>query len=158
MSPLLLEGLKVNKMFYNMTLETLFASISHLYRAMDIIVSVNNDIVDDVFTDCNLLIKNMSAGWLEVNTCRIYTQHIVDMEELLVPSMGLINDAKCMLESLLVWKLGITPYGKHNIVKCLREAGLDYINPALEELEFWFDQEKKNNELDADSLIACVTF
>jgi hypothetical protein len=155
---LLLEGLKVNKMFYNMTLETLFASISHLYRAMDIIVSVNNDIVDDVFTDCNALIKNMSNGWLEVNTCRVYTQHIVDMEDLLIPSMGLINDAKCMLESLLAWKIGITPYGKHNIVKCLREAGLDYINPALEELEFWFDQEKKNNELDADSLITCVTF
>lgn len=67
--------------------------------------------------------------------------------------MGLINDAKCMLESLVVWKLGMTLYGKFNIIKCLREAALENINPAIEELEYLLDQEVSSNDF-----IQCVKF
>ncbi|MGD8253473.1 MAG: hypothetical protein PVH34_02995 [Syntrophobacterales bacterium] len=34
------------------------------------------------------------------------------MEELNLEAMGLINDAKCMLDSLMVWEKGLTSHGR----------------------------------------------
>lgn len=118
---------------------------------------MNNSIVDDEIIDSMKLTDKLDESWLQVNTCRVYTGHIVDMEEFLIPSMGLINDAKCMFESLIAWRLGMTMYGKYNIVQCLRQAALDYINPAIEELENLLCALRDAGE-DEDCFVQCVSF
>ncbi len=114
--------------------EHLMAAIGHLYKAMDLLTYVNNEIVDQTI-DALDLAEKLSDGWLEVNRCRLYTKDIPYYDELLIPSMGLINDAKLMLESLIEWKLGMTIHAKHNILRCIKEAALECINLSLNELE-----------------------
>lgn len=123
---------------------------------MDLLTDVNNTIVDNEILNFLILSEKLSESWLEVNKCRVFTESIVDYEELLIPSMGLINDAKCMLESLVAWKLGMTLYGKWNILQCIRMAGLEHINPMIGELEFWLDWVDKYG--DTNDLIQCVAF
>jgi hypothetical protein len=119
--------------------DNLMAAIGHLYRAMDLLTYVNNEIVDRSI-DALDLIEKLGDGWREVNRCRLYTQDQLFYEELLVPSMGLINDAKTMLESLIAWKLGMTIHAKHSILTCIKGAALDGINPSLAELESCLDR------------------
>jgi hypothetical protein len=116
----------------------LMAAIAHLYKAMELLTHVNNEIVDQPINAMELT-QELSAGWLEVNKCRLYTEDILFYEELLIPAMGLINDAKVMLESLIHWKLGMTLQAKYNILRSLKEAALEGINPSLAELEFCLD-------------------
>lgn len=130
-------------------ISALMFSIERLYKAMDLIVSVNNEIIENDVLNGLDLIEKLNNCWLEVNKCRIHTEKINFIEELLIPGLGLINDAKCMLESLIVWKLGMTEYGKHNIIKCLRIAALENINVALDDLEYLLG-EKRN---DKDELV-----
>jgi hypothetical protein len=118
----------------NLEFDHLMAAIEHLYKAMELLTDVNNEIVDQPI-DALKLIDKLSDGWLEVNRCRLYTENSVFYESMLLPSMGLINDAKIMLESLMHWKLGMTIHAKHNILKSIKEAALDGINPSLAELE-----------------------
>lgn len=136
------------------SINNLLKSIDHLYKAMELLTFVNNEIVDDSIDALNL-IQKLNESWLEVNKCRLYTESIQHIEEVLIPSMGLINDAKCMLESLVAWKLGLTLYGKSNILKCIKQAASEMINPTLSELEDWFDYLNKNNH---NNFIRSISF
>ena len=125
----------------------LLAAISHLYKAMELLAHVNNEIVDQPINALELT-QELSDGWLEVNKCRLYTEDILYFEELLIPAMGLINDAKMMLESIVYWKLGMTLQAKYNILRCLREAAQVGINPSLAELELCLQFVSSNGDGD----------
>ena len=81
------------------------------------------------------IVEALTAAWNEINACRVYTEQNVDFEELLIPAMGLVNDAKLMIESLVAWKLGLTAYGRISILSSIRGAISDGIVPAIVKLE-----------------------
>ena len=85
--------------------------------------------------------KSLATAWFQVNCCRLYTESDVNYEELNVEAMGLINDAKCMTDSLISWQQGMTPHGKLYITHSIREAAGN-LNLVLTELESWLYQQK----------------
>jgi hypothetical protein len=62
------------------------------------------------------LIQRLEKSWNEVNLCRVHTEKILFIEELLIPVLGEINDAKTMMDSLIAWKLGMTRPAYFNIM------------------------------------------
>jgi len=84
--------------------------------------------------------EKLADSWLAVNQCRIYTESNVCLEELLIPAMGLINDAKCMVESCVAWQIGLTQAACRNIVHAILLADEEGLRPALEELESWLNE------------------
>lgn len=113
----------------------LMKAIHHLHRSLDLIGGakerVESGVLDSLFTS-----KDLAEGWFEVNCCRLYTERSVIIEEYLQPAMGLIHDAKCMIDSLVAYGDGMTFHGRMNIISCLRDAE-DSIRGVLEELESW---------------------
>ena len=118
--------------------ESLVSAIGHLYRATELLNGVNKTIYSGNIIFINTT-DDLTLGWNEVNSCRIYTEKFLCFEELLIPSLGLINDAKCMIESLVAWNLGLTNSGKRNILNCINVACFDGIFPCIEELESWLN-------------------
>lgn len=106
----------------------------HLQKALDLLIFINNEIIDQTVNGLDM-IEKLSTVWEEINSCRIYTEESVFFEELLIPAMGLVNDAKLMLESLIHWRIGMTIYGKISILKSIREAVSAGIQPGLSQLE-----------------------
>lgn len=123
----------------------LLAAIAHLYNAMELLKEVNNTIVEQAIDGLDS-VQKLADSWLEVNRCRIYTEKIDHLEELLIPAMGLINDAKSMLESVIYWKIGMTIHARYNILSCIKEAALEGIGPTLEELEFCLQKHRDDGE------------
>lgn len=117
----------------------LVAAVEHLYRALETLESAKREIVEGAILATGLSSK-LSDGWLEVNRCRQYTETFVLFEEWLVPSLGLINDAKCMVESCVAWGLGVTRSAYLQILNCINLAIDDGIRPCLEELESWMHE------------------
>ena len=116
-------------------------AIGHLYKSLDLIGGARNRIqsgaFDGVFTSSDL-----AEGWHQVNLCRVYTEMAVTIEEYLQPALGLINDAKSMIDSLIAWGYGMTLHGKLNIINCLEEAESG-IRGVLEEMETWVHVDQK---------------
>ena len=69
-----------------------------------------------------------------MNRCRLHTQSDVNLEELNLEAMALINDTKCIMESLVSWKKGLPPHGKLLISQNIISAA-GYLKMALHELE-----------------------
>ncbi|HAA03949.1 MAG TPA: hypothetical protein DCZ69_17595 [Syntrophobacteraceae bacterium] len=111
-------------------------AIEYLYDAIGKLESVEADLSSEAIAIMDLLDK-LGDSWLAVNRCRIYTESIVFLEELLIPAMGLIHDAKCMLESCVAWRIGLTDAACRSIVNAVRLAVIEGLRPALEELECW---------------------
>ncbi len=114
--------------------EELFAAIEHLCRAATLLEECRKNMQEGMFDES--LPQKLEEAWNEVNQCRVYTEKIGFIEELLIPAMGEINDAKCMFESLTAWKIGMTPAGFNSITGCLSNA-ISGIQPCLEELSNW---------------------
>jgi hypothetical protein len=114
----------------------LLAAIEHLYRALEALESAKREIAGGAILATELSSK-LADGWLEVNRCRQYTEPFALFEEWLVPSLGLINDAKCMVESCVAWGLGVTRSAYLEILNCINLAIIEGIRPCLEELESW---------------------
>lgn len=106
----------------------------HLNAALLLLTDVHNNIVIGLI-DFVETIEALTSVWNEINMCRVYTQHNVDFEELLIPAMGFVTDARLMLESLVAWKLGLTLYAKISILSSIREAITSGLGPAIVELE-----------------------
>jgi hypothetical protein len=117
-----------------MSPENLYAAIEHLCKAATLLEECRQGMEEGVFDES--LAKRLEDAWNEVNHCRVYTERILFIEELLIPVMGEINDAKCMFESLAAWNLGMTPAGFNSIRGCLSVA-LSGIQHCLEELASW---------------------
>jgi hypothetical protein len=116
--------------------DQLHAAIDCLYEAIGTLESAEKDLSSGVISAMDLPLK-LGDGWFAVNRCRVYTESIGFIEELLIPAMGLIYDAKCMIESCINWKIGLTPSAYLNIVNAIRLAVIEGLQPALEELECW---------------------
>lgn len=80
---------------------------------------------------------DLASAWKSVNMCRIHTEDVLYLEELLQPAMGLIVDAKCMCDHLAAKSIGMTISAFNSIVGCLQNA-IQAIRMVTEELVSWF--------------------
>jgi hypothetical protein len=129
-----------------LTASQLLEAIEHLYEASRILRSVLREIEGGAIRGIEIS-NSLAAAWFQVNCCRLYTQSEVNFEELNVEAMGLINDAKCMIDSLIAWHKGMTPHGKLYISHNIRFAGAN-LNLVLTELESWLYQKKTEMPLE----------
>lgn len=78
--------------------------------------------------------EKLADSWYRINVCRLFTETDVNMEGHLQTAMGLIVDAKEMVNSLAAWRKGLTVAGRGNILTCIREAMMNIIT-VQEQLE-----------------------
>lgn len=118
----------------------LLAATEHLYEASRGLESVFKEIERSAIRGIEIS-RSLATAWFRVNCCRLYTESNVNFEELNLEAMGLINDAKSMIDSLISWQKGLTPHGKLYITQSIREAA-DNLNLVLTKLESLLHHQK----------------
>ena len=125
-------------------------AIENLYEALKILDSVREEIESGAIRGM-VTSENLAEAWYKVNCCRLHTQEDVNLEELTLAAMGLINDAKCMMDSLLSWKKGMTRqasfYIRDNIASAAKNIFL-----VRSQLEDWLSELEEEGEI-AQSLL-----
>jgi hypothetical protein len=121
------------KTMLELTADQLHEAIDHLYEAERILRSVLKEIGSGAIQGLDVS-EELATAWFEVNCCRLYTQSDVNLEELNLEAMGLINDAKCMMDSLVSWKKGLTPHGQFYMRQSIISA-MSGLKVVLNELE-----------------------
>ena len=120
-------------------------AIENLYEALKILDSVREEIESGAIRGW-VTSENLAEAWYKVNCCRLHTQDDVNLEELTLPAMGLINDAKCMMDSLLSWKKGMTRqasfYIRDNIASAAKNIFL-----VRSQLEDWMSKLEEEGEV-----------
>ena len=120
-------------------------AIEHLYEALKILDSVREEIESGAIRGW-VTSESLAEAWYKVNCCRLHTQDDVNLEELTLPAMGLINDAKCMMDSLLSWKKGMTRqasfYIRDNIASAAQNIFL-----VRSQLEDWMSKLEEEGEV-----------
>jgi len=124
-------------------------AIENLYEALKILDSVRKEIESGAIRGM-VISESLADAWYKVNCCRIHTQVDVNLEELNLEAMGLINDAKCMMDSLLSWKKGMTRHAKFFIMEDIAYAAKN-IFLVLSQLENWLSELEEGGELTASS-------
>jgi peptide subunit release factor 1 (eRF1) len=124
-------------------------AIENLYEALKLLESVRKEIESGAIRGM-VISENLADAWYKVNCCRIHTQVDVNLEEFTLEAMGLINDAKCMMDSLLSWKKGMTRQAKFSIMENIALAAKN-IFVVLSQLEDWLSNLKEEGELTASS-------
>ena len=124
-------------------------AIENLYEALKLLESVRKEIESGAIRGM-VISENLADAWYKVNCCRIHTQVDVNLEEFTLEAMGLINDAKCMMDSLLSWKKGMTRQAKFSIIENIALAARN-IFVVLSQLEDWLSNLKEDGELTASS-------
>jgi peptide subunit release factor 1 (eRF1) len=124
-------------------------AIENLYEALKLLESVRKEIESGAIRGM-VISENLAEAWYKVNCCRIHTQVDVNLEEFNQEAMGLINDAKCMIDSLLSWKKGMTRQAKFSIMENIALAARN-IFVVLTQLEDWLSNLKEDGELTASS-------
>ena len=124
-------------------------AIENLYEALEILESVRKEIESGAMRGMAIS-ENLAEAWYKVNCCRLHTQKDVNLEELTLEAMGLINDAKCMVDSLLSWKKGMTRQAKFFIMDNISYAHRN-IFLVLSYLEDWLSKLQDEEELTASS-------
>lgn len=115
-------------------------AVEHLYEASRLIEHAQNELCRRTLSAVKLM-EDLAHAWYEINKCRIYTEKIVDFEEMLQPAMGYVNDARCMVESVADSEGGMTESALSSILGCLWEAAAS-VHCVLEELESWMSPEE----------------
>ena len=126
-------------------------AIENLYQALKILETVREEIDSGAIRGM-VTSQNLAEAWYQVNCCRLHTQEDVNLEELTLEAMGLINDAKCMLDSLLSWKKGMTRHASFYIRVNLASAAKN-IYLVLRQLEDWMSKLEDEGELIRSSQI-----
>jgi hypothetical protein len=116
-----------------LSLEELHEAIEYLYEALEILKSVLKEIENGSIRGMETS-ERLAEAWYKVNCCRLHTEPDVNLEELNLEAMGLINDAKCMMDSLMSWRKGMTLHGMINITDNTRAAS-DNLRLVLCDLE-----------------------
>jgi predicted RNA-binding protein len=120
-------------------------AIEHLYEALKILETVREEIESGAIRGM-VTSENLAEAWYKVNCCRLHTQEDVNLEELTLSAMGLINDAKCMMDSLLSWKKGMTRqasfYIRDNIASAAKNIFL-----VRSQLEDWLSELEEEGEI-----------
>ena len=124
-------------------------AIENLYEALKILDSVRKEIESGAMRGM-VVSENLAEAWYKVNLCRLHTQEDVNLEEFTLEAMGLINDAKCMMDSLLSWNKGMTRQASFFIMDNLSSAAKN-IFLVLSQLEDWLSNLKEEGELTAFS-------
>jgi len=124
-------------------------AIENLYEALKILDSVRKEIESGAMRGM-VVSENLAEAWYKVNCCRLHTQEDVNLEELTLEAMGLINDAKCMMDSLLSWNKGMTRQASFFIRENISSAAKN-IFLVLSQLEDWLSNLKEEGELTASS-------
>ena len=124
-------------------------AIEYLYEALKILESVRKEIESGAMRGM-VISENLAEAWYKVNCCRLHTQEDVNLEELTLEAMGLINDAKCMIDSLLSWKKGVTRQAKFFIMDNISFAAKNIFS-VLSQLEDWLSNLKEEGDLTASS-------
>ena len=124
-------------------------AIENLYEALKILESVRQEIASGAMRGM-VISENLAEAWYKVNCCRLHTQEDVNLEEFTLEAMGLINDAKCMIDSLLSWNKGMTRQANFSIVENISFAAKN-IFVVLSQLEDWLSNLKDEGELTASS-------
>ena len=124
-------------------------AIENLYEALKILESVRQEIASGAMRGM-VISENLAEAWYKVNCCRLHTQEDVNLEELTLEAMGLINDAKCMIDSLLSWKKGVTRQAKFFIMDNISYAHRN-IFLTLSYLEDWLSKLGEEGDLTASS-------
>jgi hypothetical protein len=120
-------------------------AIENLYEALKILDSVSKEIESGAIRGM-VISENLAEAWYKVNCCRLHTQEDVNLEELTLEAMGLINDAKCMMDSLLSWKKGMTRHANFFIRENIASAAKN-IFLVLSQLEDWFSKLEEEGEI-----------
>jgi peptide subunit release factor 1 (eRF1) len=120
-------------------------AIENLYEALKILDSVRQEIESGAMRGM-VISENLAEAWYKVNCCRLHTQKDVNLEEFTLEAMGLINDAKCMLDSLLSWKKGMTRHASFYIRENIASAAKN-IFLVLSQLEDWLSRLEDAGEL-----------
>ena len=126
-------------------------AIEHLYEALKILDSVREEIESGAIRGW-VTSESLAEAWYKVNCCRLHTQEDVNLEELTLPAMGLINDAKCMMDSLLSWEKGMTRHASFYIRDNIASAAQN-IFLVRSQLEDWLSKLEEEGEI-AQSLKA----
>lgn len=108
-------------------------ALTALYKAQQLLLKVYSQVRDGRYM-AHFVQADLATAWYRVNVCRLFTETDVNFEENLQCSMGLIVDAKEMVDSLVAWGKGVTRAGQANILNCIKQAG-DEIFTAIERLE-----------------------
>ena len=116
-----------------LTSSQLLEAIEHLYVALRVLNSVLKEIEWGAIRGMEIS-KDLATARFQVNCCRLYTESDLNFEELTLAGMGLINDAKSMMDSLMSWQKGLTPHGRLYIIQSIREAAGN-LNLVLANLE-----------------------
>mgnify|MGYP001812998303 FL=1 len=116
-----------------LSLEELHEAIEYLYEALEILKSVLKEIENGSIRGMETS-ERLAEAWYKVNCCRLHTEPDVNLEELNLEAMGFINDAKCMMDSLMSWRKGMTLHGMINITDNTRAAS-DNLRLVLCDLE-----------------------
>jgi hypothetical protein len=120
-------------------------AIEHLYEALKILETVREEIESGAIRGM-VTSENLAEAWYKVNCCRLHTQEDVNLEELTLSAMGLINDAKCMMDSLLSWNKGMTRqasfYIRDNIANAAKNIFL-----VRSHLEDWLSELEEEGEI-----------
>jgi len=116
----------------------LIEAVGYLYEALEALESVVKEIESGAMRGMAISEK-LAEAWFKVNCCRLHTQEDVNLEDLNLEAMGLINDAKCMMESLINWKKGMTRQGKLCIMDSISSAAGNLFL-VLCELEEWLKE------------------
>ena len=124
-------------------------AIENLYEALKILDSVRKEIESGAMRGM-VISENLAEAWYKVNCCRLHTQEDVNLEEFTLEAMGLINDAKCMIDSLLSWNKGMTRQANFFIMENISSAAKN-IFVVLSQLEDWLSNLGDEGELTASS-------
>lgn len=128
----------------SLTAEELFQAKNHLYKSLEILQAQFDQVKQGAY-DSLRMSSELAECWLEVNKCRVHTEKILEFEEYLQPAMGLIYDAKCMIEHLAAEEMGLTKQGRVSILQSLSEAW-KLVQTVVQELEFWDTTEQEEDE------------
>jgi hypothetical protein len=129
--------------------DQLLKAIENLYEAVEILESVLQEIETGAMRGM-LLSQRLAEAWYKVNCCRLYTEDDLNLEELNLEAMGLISDAKCMIDSLIGWGKGMTFHGRLAITTSINSASQNLLL-ALCELEDWLN--KRTGEGNAGNIL-----
>jgi hypothetical protein len=120
-------------------------AIENLYEALKILDSVRKEIESGAIRGM-VTSENLGEAWYKVNCCRLHTQEDVNLEELTLEAMGLINDAKCIMDSLASWKKGMTRNANFLIRENIASATKN-IFFVLSQLEDWFSKLEEEGKI-----------
>lgn len=128
-----------------LTSDELRKAIGHLVEAKRLVAKCKGSIGKGFFIGNNIL-DDLRDAWYQVNCCRLYTQSSVDFENCTQTAMGNINDAREMMDSLIHWGKGLTPYGGLSIMLACSEAQAN-IHVVHTELEHMLSGQINKSEL-----------